>query len=175
MSHAVLSEQPLSIDALLALDTHRDCGGLALFAGTVRDHHEGRQVLRLAYTTYRPLAEKMIREIEAATCREFGVPYCRVMHRLGMLELGEVAIVCVVRAAHRAEAFAACKHAVDTVKHTVPVWKEEFYADGSSAFVQGCCIRPSDDDDPLPKFLNVGKQTSNSTQLICTPTAPASN
>jgi len=137
-----LSEQPLALEPLLASGQFPDCGGLALFAGTIRDGNDGKRVLRLRYTGYAPLAQRLMREIEADTKRRFGIPYCRVVHRLGLLEIGDVAIYCVARAPHRAEAFAACRHAVDAVKHTVPIWKEEFYADGTSAFVQGCCIRP---------------------------------
>lgn len=144
-----LVDAPIAIDGLLALDDHPGCGGLALFAGTVRDQHEGRPVLRLRYTAYRPLAERLIREIEQHARDRFGLGYCRVVHRLGMLEVGDVAIVCVARAPHRAEAFAACRYVVDEVKHRVPVWKEEFYADGGSAYVSGCCIRP--DHDPHPE------------------------
>jgi molybdopterin synthase catalytic subunit len=147
MNENTLSHDPISVDALLALDAHPDCGGLAMFVGTVRDHHEGRSVARLAYTACEPVAARVIREVEAATRERFGVPYCRVQHRLGTLAIGEIAIVCVVRAPHRAEAFAACRHAVDAVKHGAPVWKEEFYTDGSSAFVEGCCIRDDLGDD----------------------------
>jgi molybdopterin synthase catalytic subunit len=142
-----IQDHPLQLEPLLAAGAHPDCGGLALFAGTVRDHHDGKQVLRLAYTAYAPLAEKQIREIEQAVAAKYGVPYLRVLHRVGPLSIGEVAIYCVARAPHRAEAFAACKAAVDRVKHEVPIWKEEFYADGTSAFVEGCCIRP-DDEEP---------------------------
>jgi molybdopterin synthase catalytic subunit len=150
MVHTVLSHEPLAIEPLLELDSHPECGGLAMFVGTVRDHHEGRQVLHLAYTAHEPLAAKVIREVEEETRRRFNVPYVRVVHRLGDLAIGDVAIVCVVRAPHRAEAFEACRHAVDAVKHTAPIWKEEFYVDGSSAFVEGCCIR-DDLDGPEPK------------------------
>ncbi len=137
-----LSAAPLQLEPLLAWGEHADCGGLAVFGGTVRNHHEGRAVLRLRYSAYAPLAERLMREIEAETCAQFALPYCRVVHRVGLLEIGDVAIYCVTRAAHRAEAFAGCRHAVDAVKHRVPVWKEEFYADGTSAFVDGCCIGP---------------------------------
>lgn len=147
---------PLQLDSLLAEDCHPECGGLALFAGTVRDHHDGKPVLRLAYTAYAPLAEKQIREIEQAVAAKYGVPYLRVLHRVGPLSIGEVAIYCVARAPHRAEAFAACKEAVDRVKHEVPIWKEEFYADGTSAFVEGCCIRPDDEDAPDAPHRHAG-------------------
>jgi len=140
MSH--LTEQPIDIPALLALDRFPDCGGLALFAGTVRDHHQGLAVRSLRYTAYAPLAEKRIADIERETCRRFGLDYCRVQHRIGDLCIGDVAIVCVARAAHRAEAFEACRYLIEEVKHQAPIWKQEFYEDGSSAYVQGCCIRP---------------------------------
>ncbi|QWT20507.1 molybdenum cofactor biosynthesis protein MoaE [Bacillus sp. NP157] len=142
----VLSQQPIAVEPLLELDRHPECGGMALFVGTVRDHHEGRAVKHLAYTAHEPLAAKVIREVEEETRRRFGVPYVRIVHRLGDLSIGDVAIVCVVRAPHRAEAFDACRHAVDAVKHTAPIWKEEFYADGTSAFVEGCCIRDDLDE-----------------------------
>jgi molybdopterin synthase catalytic subunit len=146
MEHAVLSHETVTVEPLLELDAHSECGGLALFVGTVRDHHEGRSVRRLKYTAHEPLAAKIIREVEATTREKYGVPYVRLVHRLGDLSIGDVAIVCVVRAPHRAEAFDACRYAVDAVKHGAPIWKEEFYTDGSSAFVEGCCIRDDMDD-----------------------------
>lgn len=145
-----IQDQPLQIEPLLAWDAYPECGGLALFAGTVRDHHDAKPVLSLSYTAYAPLAEKQIRDIERAVAEKHGVPYLRVVHRVGSLAIGEVAICCVARAPHRAEAFAACKEAVDRTKHEVPIWKEEFYADGSSAFVEGCCIRPDVEADAAP-------------------------
>jgi molybdopterin synthase catalytic subunit len=150
MERHVLSHDAVMVEPLLELDAHPECGGLALFVGTVRDHHEGRSVRHLTYTAHEPLAAKIIREVEASTREKYGVPYVRVVHRLGDLSIGDIAIVCVVRAPHRAEAFDACRYAVDAVKHGAPIWKEEFYTDGSSAFVEGCCIRDDLDDAPLP-------------------------
>lgn len=136
-----ITERPLLLGDLLAEGQYPQCGGLAVFGGTVRNHHLDRPVLRLRYTAYEPVAARLMREIEDKAREKFGAPHCRVVHRIGMLEIGDTAIYCVTRAPHRAEAFAACRWIVDEVKHTVPVWKEEFYADGTSAFVQGCCIR----------------------------------
>ncbi len=135
-----IQETPLAMDALIAESARADCGALALFAGTVRNHHESKPVVSLTYTAHVPVAEKMIRDIEVRICAEFGVPYCRVVHRIGSLQVGDSAIIVVVRAPHRAEAFAALRAAVDATKHTVPIWKEEFYVDGTSEFVTGCCI-----------------------------------
>jgi len=135
-----ITEGALDLDALLEGSADPRAGALVVFGGTVRDHHDGRAVAGLEYSAYAPLAEKLIREIEADTVAQFGVHHCRVVHRTGALAIGECAIYAVVRAAHRKEAFAAARYAVDRVKHEVPIWKEEFYADGGSAFVQGCCI-----------------------------------
>lgn len=123
-----------------------ECGGIGLFIGTVRNHHEGRAVKALKYTAYAPVAEKMIRQIEQEIEAKYGVSYVRVVHRVGTLDIGETAILAIAYAAHRREAFAACEEAVERVKHEVPVWKEEFYLDGSSQFVEGCCIRKDDAD-----------------------------
>jgi len=146
MNRIALSHEPVAVEPLLELDAHPECGGLALFVGTVRDHHEGRSVRHLKYTAHEPLAAKVIREVEQTTRERYGVPYVRIVHRLGDLAIGDIAIVCVVRAPHRAEAFEACRYAVDAVKHGAPIWKEEFYTDGSSAFVEGCCIRDDLDE-----------------------------
>ncbi|RYY79458.1 MAG: molybdenum cofactor biosynthesis protein MoaE [Moraxellaceae bacterium] len=136
-----IQDHEIDLNNLLAMQHFPDCGGLTLFAGTVRNHHDGKDVESLKYTAYKPLAEKMIRQIEQEIEKEYGVSYVRVVHRIGHLAIGDVAIYAVARADHRREAFAACEEAVERVKHEVPVWKEEFYSDGSSVFVDGCCIR----------------------------------
>ena len=118
-----------------------ECGGIGIFIGTVRNHHEGRAVKALKYTAYAPVAEKMIRQIEQDIQLKYGVSYVRVVHRIGALDIGDTAIIAMAYAPHRREAFEACEEAVERVKHEVPVWKEEFYTDGSSQFVEGCCIR----------------------------------
>lgn len=136
-----IQDHDIDLNTLLAMQYFPECGGLALFAGTVRNHHDGKNVQSLKYTAYKPLAEKMIRQIEQEIEQKHGVSYVRVVHRIGHLNIGEVAIYAVARSDHRREAFAACEEAVERVKHEVPVWKEEFYTDGSSVFVEGCCIR----------------------------------
>jgi molybdopterin synthase catalytic subunit len=140
-----MGEAPLDINALLVLSEYPDCGGLALFAGAVRNHHEGKSVQRLIYSAYLPVCERLLADIEAEAKAKFGVSYIAVRHRVGELAIGELAIVCVVQAPHRAEAFAACRWAVDAVKHGAPIWKEEFYTDGSSQFVEGCCLHNHDE------------------------------
>lgn len=137
---AHVQSEPLDLPALLVETERPDCGAVAVFVGTVRNHHQGRDVLRLLYTAHERIAERMIAEIEAEVAAAFDVPVCRVVHRLGPLEVGEAAILGVVRSPHRVEAFAAVEAVIDAVKHRVPIWKEEHYADGTSAFVEGCSI-----------------------------------
>lgn len=136
-----IQDSALRLESFDPIQNFPECGGIDFFIGTVRNHHEGKAVKSLKYTSYAPVSEKMIRQIEQEIQQQFAVPYVRVIHRIGTLEIGEKAIIAVAYAAHRREAFAACEEAVERVKHEVPVWKEEFYQDGSSQYVAGCCIR----------------------------------
>lgn len=136
-----VQSEDLSLDSFDSIREFPECGGIGIFQGTVRNHHEGRAVQALKYTSYVPVAEKMIRQIEQDIIQKYDVSYVRVIHRIGFLDVGGTAIIAVAYAAHRREAFQACEEAVERVKHEVPIWKEEFYTDGSSQFVEGCCIR----------------------------------
>jgi len=135
-----IQEGLLSLDALIAGTERPDCGALATFVGTVRDHNEGRAVTHLVYSAHVPVADKLIRAIELEVQEAHGVPVCRVVHRVGRLDIGDAAIIAVARAPHRAEAFDAARAVVEAVKHRVPIWKEEFFPDGTSEFVAGCSL-----------------------------------
>lgn len=136
-----IQTQALEINDYQCIEQFPECGGIAVFIGTVRNHHLGKAVQALKYTAYTPIAEKMIRQIERDIQDKFKVSYVRVIHRIGYLDIGGTAIIALAYAAHRQEAFMACEEAVERVKHEVPVYKEEFYQDGTSNFVDGCCIR----------------------------------
>lgn len=144
-----IQDTPLSQDSFDPIQDFPECGGIGIFIGTVRNHHEGKAVKALKYTAYAPVSEKMIRQIEQEIQQKFAVAYVRVIHRIGALNIGEKAIITIAYAAHRREAFAACEEAVERVKHEVPVWKEEFYLDGTSQYVAGCCIRKDDVEQDL--------------------------
>ncbi len=135
-----IQESPLRLDALMTETERPDCGGLVVFSGDVRDHHDGKHVLRLVYTAHVPVAERVIREIEEEAAAKCGAAVCRIVHRIGPLAIGEPAVLVVARAAHRAEAFSAARYGIDEVKQRVPIWKEEFYDDGTRAFVSGCSL-----------------------------------
>lgn len=142
---ARIQETTLSLNTFEEITTFPECGGIATFIGTVRNHHEGKAVKALKYTSYIPIADKMIRSIEQEIQTKYAVSYVRVIHRIGHLDIGGKAIIAIAYAAHRREAFQACEEAVERVKHEVPVWKEEFYVDGTSQYVAGCCIRKDHD------------------------------
>jgi molybdopterin synthase catalytic subunit len=130
MSRAQLVDGPISIDAVVAAVRHAGAGAVALFVGTVRDHNDGRAVTRLEYEAYAPMAvaemDRIARETEA------GAPgvRCAIAHRVGALEVGDVAVACAASAPHRPEAFAACRRIIDEVKAHVPIWKREHGPDG---------------------------------------------
>ena len=139
-----ITEHPLDINTLLA-DTENDtCGAYVVFGGTVRNHHQGRGVAGMRYTAYGPMAERVLEELEQETCERFGVAECRIVHRIGELGIGEASVLVAVRSAHRGDAFQAGQYAIDTLKERLPVWKEDFYTDGSSGYQDGTPLATSD-------------------------------
>lgn len=124
-------DRPLSPDAIAAAVDHPGAGGVVLFSGVVRNETEGRPVKFLEYEAHPPMAVAKMREIGlAARARWPGVKRVAMQHRTGRLEIGEASVLIAVSAAHRAEAFEACRYAIDTLKRTVPVWKKEHFEDG---------------------------------------------
>ena len=111
------------------------CGGYASFEGWVRDHNEGQQVRHLEYEAFELLANKEGERIIAEAVARFGVEHAACVHRVGDLQLGEMAVWVGVSARHRQEAFLACRYIIDEVKHRVPIWKKEHYLNGDSGWV----------------------------------------
>jgi molybdopterin synthase catalytic subunit len=111
------------------------CGAYVQFEGWVRDHNEGQQVLRLEYEVYEPLAIKEGERIIAEAGQRFGVRRAAAIHRSGMLELTDVAVIVGVSSPHRGEAFDACRYIIDQVKSRLPIWKKEHYANGKAEWV----------------------------------------
>ena len=131
--------------AALQRDLRDDgCGGFAAFEGWVRNHNEGHAVTRLEYEAFAELAEKEGARIVQAAIEKFGVARAHCVHRLGSLAIGDVAVWVGVSAAHRDEAFRACRYIIDEIKHRVPIWKKEHYVNGDSGWVN-CerCALPS--------------------------------
>lgn len=129
MAFVLLTEEPIEIGRLEREAASSAFGGYVTFSGNVRDHARGKTVLALSYDCYKPLAEKQMQEI-AREVEERWQGRCAIAHRIGDIPIGECAVAIVVGTPHRAEAFAACRWAIDTLKETVPIWKKERYGDG---------------------------------------------
>lgn len=131
----VLTEEPIRLDPMIDQVRAPDRGGIAIFLGLVRDHHQGKGVLGLDYSAYGEMAERVtaqiIKEVES---RESRVAVA-VQHRLGALTVGDTAVAVVAAAPHRNAAFDACRYVIEELKKRVPVWKREMYSDGSVAWV----------------------------------------
>ena len=134
--HVRVQADPIDLAALLALVQAPSLGGVAVFLGTVRDHHAGRAVVRLEYEAYPEMAESEMRKIAEEAKGRFGVARIAVAHRTGRLEIGETSVAVVVGSAHRREALEACRFVIDTLKRTAPIWKRELYEDGA-AWIEG--------------------------------------
>jgi len=134
--HVRVQAEPLDLGSLLAFVQAPSLGGVAVFLGTVRDHHAGRAVVRLEYEAYPEMAEAELRKIAEEARARFGVARVAVVHRTGRLQIGEASVAVVVASEHRREALEACRFVIDTLKRVAPIWKREVYADGA-AWVEG--------------------------------------
>jgi molybdopterin synthase catalytic subunit len=126
---ARLVREPIDVASLHAV-TPKD-GALCVFLGVVRNENAGRPVLYLEYEAFEEMALSILDEIEGEARRRWPVTGVRIVHRLGRLEIGEASVAVAVSSPHRAQAFEACRHAIDTLKAKAPIWKKEFYADGA--------------------------------------------
>lgn len=132
----ILTSEPLDCAALEAVVADPSCGARVTFVGLVRDHHRGRpDVDHLEYEAFEPMARAELEKLIALARERHGVARVAIAHRLGRLEVGDVAVAVVVASPHRAEAFAACAELMDQIKQVVPIWKHETWRDGSSEWV----------------------------------------
>lgn len=132
---------PLSVSEIYTLADDPANGAVVMMSGTVRNKTDGKPVVALEYQAYEPMALRVFSSI-AAQIRASWSDVNRVVihHRIGRLTIGEVSVLVAVGCPHRSEAFAACKYAIDTLKHNAPIWKKEHWDDGSSTWVSiGAC------------------------------------
>jgi molybdopterin synthase catalytic subunit/molybdopterin converting factor small subunit len=132
-----LSEEPLSLDAVVDEVRSEEAGAIATFVGTTRVHSRGRTVERLEYEAYAGMAEKVMAEIAEGLKQHYDVTEIAIHHRTGVVEIGEASVVIAVSAPHRQEALAACKDAIDALKEQVPLWKKEIYEGGEEWIGRG--------------------------------------
>jgi molybdopterin synthase catalytic subunit len=131
---AELRDAPLSVDEVREAVMDPGAGGIALFAGAVRNHDHGRDVVRLSYSAH-PSAAAELRRVCEKVAAEFDVTALAAVHRVGELAVGDLAVVVAVSCPHRAEAFAACRALIDELKRRVPVWKQQLFSGGDSEWV----------------------------------------
>jgi len=125
-------KEPIDTPAVLGRLKRPQDGAAVVFEGIVRDNTRGRRTLYLDYEAYEPMALKQMHGLAQQACQRFGVAGISIFHRLGRLEIGETSVLIVVVSAHRAQAFDACRWIIDTLKKTVPIWKKEYFADGTA-------------------------------------------
>ena len=127
----LITTEPLDTESVTKLVKNTSNGGVVTFEGTTRDETHGRKVVRLEYQAYPEMAERIFQQIFDEVLGRWGITNVAVAHRIGKLELGETSLLVAVAAPHRAEAFSITMYVVDRIKEVVPIWKKEFFEDGS--------------------------------------------
>jgi molybdopterin synthase catalytic subunit len=136
--NSALTNDPINIGLILASAHHPEAGGIVLFSGEVRNQHEGKPVRFLEYEAYVPMAEKNISEIVKSAIEKWNLLKGLAVHRIGRIEISESAVVVVTAHAHRKEAYAANQYIIDRIKNETPIWKCEYYEDGTHAWGKSC-------------------------------------
>jgi molybdopterin synthase catalytic subunit len=126
----VITNEELHPDRFTNLVRGAANGAAVTFLGTTRDSFEGKKVIRLEYEAYEGMAYRKLEEIRQQLKAEFGLEDVAIGHRIGVVDIGEISLVVAVGSPHRSEAFNACHEAVNRLKHSVPIWKKEFYEGG---------------------------------------------
>ena len=132
-----LRDTELSLDEVYAAVGDTASGGTAVFVGTVRDHDGGKSVTSLEYSAH-PTVEREMRRVAEKVSADFPVRALAAVHRVGTLAITDIAVIVAVSCPHRAEAFAACRRLIDDLKHEVPIWKHQTFADGTEEWVGAC-------------------------------------
>ncbi len=136
-----LKHRPIELDEWGHVPAAPSNGAFVVFVGIVRDNQDGRKVAAIRYHAHIALAEKLLADIESTAAKNFGVE-AMVAHAVGHLEVGEASLLVHVQGGHRGESFDACRWVVDTIKKSVPIWKEDFFVDGKRHFQVGVPIQP---------------------------------
>lgn len=145
-----VTREPLAVEPLAALleaegqIQGEGCGALCTFVGVVRATHAGRRVRYLEYEAFEPLAVKTFERIAGEIDAEWPDARVAIHHRIGRLDVGQASVVVVAAAAHRADAFEACRYAIERVKQIAPIWKREFF-DGGDVWIEGATADPADE------------------------------
>ena len=137
MAYVAVTHEPLDSDRVMASVGGDEDGAVLLFMGTVRNHADDRPVSGMRYEGYEEMAVEMLRRIADEASERFHSPSIAVVHRLGDLRVGDVSVMVAVSSPHRAEAYGASRYIMEEIKTRLPVWKKEFYTDGTTDWVEG--------------------------------------
>lgn len=136
--HAALTAEPIDLNAVLMKISHPHVGARVLFSGEIRGTNHGAQVTKLEYTAHKFLAEKHMTAVLREAAEKFPLIGAVCIHRLGLLEISECAVAVLTCGRHRRETYAANRYIIDRVKAETPIWKREFFADGTSMWGKNC-------------------------------------
>ena len=125
-----ISDAPLDVETCREQVNHPGAGGQVIFVGTVRNQTKGKSVVRLEFESYEPMAIKEMQKIADTIQERWQALKIALHHRVGILDIEDIAVIIAVSTPHRDKAFAACQYAIDTLKETVPIWKKEIFEDG---------------------------------------------
>ena len=117
---------------------HKRAGAVLIFCGDIRNHSQKQEVSFLEYEAHESMALKQIKDIVDSAKKKWNIHKIEVIHRLGKLAIKDCSIAIAVATSHRAEAYESSKYVIDTIKHTVPIWKKEYFVDGASKWSKGC-------------------------------------
>ncbi|MGD7008220.1 molybdenum cofactor biosynthesis protein MoaE [Metabacillus sp. 84] len=126
-----LTEEQISAEGVIQKVERREAGAITVFIGTVRELTDGKKTLHLEYEAYKPMAEKMLAQIGEEISHQWPDAVTAITHRTGRLEISDIAVVIAVSSPHRKTAYEANEYAIERIKQIVPIWKKEFWQDGT--------------------------------------------
>jgi molybdopterin synthase catalytic subunit len=139
-----VTADPVDMTELMKAVEGAGCGALATFVGLVRNHNAGRRVTCLEYECYEPLAVRSFERIGVEAAAAWPAARLAIVHRVGRLEIGEASVGIAAASAHRADAFAACRYAIERIKQIAPIWKREHF-EGGEVWIEGATANPDDE------------------------------
>jgi len=145
LSPTAITDRVLDVQAVVQAVAGPGHGAVTTFLGLVRDHNQGRRVTHLVYEAYEPLALKALDRIVAEATEHWPSVRLAIHHRTGRLEIGEASVAIAAASAHRADAFAASRYAIERIKQIVPIWKHEYF-EGGATWVEGATADPDDQE-----------------------------
>lgn len=133
-----ITRDPIDIERIRKEAHHPKAGAMLLFCGDIRNHSEGKAVVHLEYEAHPTMADRQISDIVEEAKKRWEIHHVEVLHRFGKMEVLECSIAIAVATSHRKDCYAASRFIIDAIKHSVPIWKKEFFVDGSSEWSKGC-------------------------------------